>query len=93
MPWISIVMRQQLPASRYDLAVVLSLHTIECEDLRKFGLATNRKPETLSVSSVANYVQALLTLLLSSGKSRPMEISAERGGMLSDEALLYFKAY
>jgi len=54
-------MRQPLPASTYDLAVVPSLHAIECEGLRKFGLATNRKPEALPVSNVASYVQALLT--------------------------------
>jgi hypothetical protein len=69
---------------------VPSFHAIEYEDLRKFGLATNRKSETLPVSNVASYVQALLTLLLSSGKSRPTEVSAERGGMLSNEPLFYF---
>lgn len=67
-----------------------SLHAIEYEVLRKFGLATNRKPETLPVSNVASYVQTLLTLLLSSGKSRLKELWAERGGMPSNEALLYF---
>jgi len=91
MLWISTVMRQQLPESRYDLTVVPSLHAIEYEDLKKFGLTTNRKPKTLSVSNVARYVQALLKLLLSSGKSRLKELSAERGGMLSNEALLNFK--
>lgn len=67
-----------------------SLHAIEYEDLRNFGLATNRKPETLPVSNFASYVQALLTLLLSSEKSRQRELSAERVGMPSNEALLYF---
>jgi hypothetical protein len=69
---------------------VPSLHAIEYEDLRKFGLVTNRKPETLPVSNVASYMQALLTLLLNSEKSRPTDLSAERGGMPSNVVLLYF---
>jgi hypothetical protein len=90
MPWISTVMGQQLPANTYDITVVPSLHAIEYEDLRNFGLATNTKPETLPVSNVASYVQSLLTLLLNSEKSRPTELSAERGGVPSNEALLHF---
>jgi hypothetical protein len=53
---------------------VPSIHSIEYEDLRKFGLATNRKLETLPVSNVASYVQALLTLLLNCEKSRQNEV-------------------
>ena len=67
-------MRQRLPARTYDLTVVPPLHALEYEDLRKFGLAKNRKPETLPVSNFASYVQALLTLLLSSEKSRLTEL-------------------
>jgi hypothetical protein len=49
-----------------------------------------RRCQTLPVSNVASYVRALLTLLLNSEKSKPTDLSAERGGMPSNVALLYF---